>query len=109
VSTQTADANTPVIYDRTPIITVELQLRPSPPENARPYWWGVHMLDFFDADDRLIWRQRVDEAAYSSHAARVRGCAGGWVLVLTFTHDRAKHALRSMLLPDFIGPGEAGA
>ncbi|MES1975863.1 MAG: hypothetical protein V4472_25675 [Pseudomonadota bacterium] len=96
--------------DRTPIITVELQLRPSPPEDARPYWWGLGHLDFWDADHReRVWRgQAAPWNLIGSGPARVEVRPGfGWVVVVTFSHDKAKRILGREGMPAFIEASDA--
>ena len=93
-----------MIHDRTPFVTVELQLRPQPPPGARPYWWGYGKLTFYvePVHERVWDGDFADLVGRGSHAMRVReDLSFGWILVLTFTHDKARAILSGMNLPDF--------
>ena len=46
---------------RTIIIEFSRQLRPQPPKNSHPYWWGIGDLDFFK-DGKKVWHQEIPEA-----------------------------------------------
>lgn len=96
---------------RTPMITVELLLWPSPPKDAHPYWWGAGRLDFHAADGpgearRTVWEGDLSYVcSLAEHTARVRyQDSFGWLLVLTFTHERAKRILGDLTLPNLIRP-----
>lgn len=98
------------VHDRTPMVTIELQLRPSPPDDARPHWWGNGMLWFYDgparAEGRIVkvWEQDLGElTGQASRPAKVERRDGfGWVLVLALTHDRARDALAALHLPAVV-------
>ena len=47
---------------RTIIIEFSRQLRPQPPKNSHPYWWGIGDLDFFK-DGKKVWHQEIPEAS----------------------------------------------
>lgn len=102
----------------TPVITIELQLWPPPPRNAKPHWWGLHDLTFYetDASGRLVprgdgsnmfkeaWHRRIPEAAISSPLASVRLDANrGWLLRLHLTHNAARRVLDAIGLRDPAG------
>lgn len=91
-------------YTRTPIITIELQLCPPPPEDAEPYWWGSHRLTF-RRHGQPVWEAHIPEADWSKgRTAYVRMEHGyGWVLVLTLMHDDAKKILDGLALPYYAG------
>lgn len=90
------------IHERTPMVFIELQLRPSPPPGAMPYWWGNHDLKFrFHGE--TVWEGHVECAAYSSAGARVVERPGfGWVVILELAHDKARDALAKLGLPNFV-------
>lgn len=97
-------------YDRTPIVKIELQLRPSPPDDAKPYWYGYGSLCFYDgpayAEGRVVkvWDSDLHELTErSSWSAKVERREGsGWVLVLRLAHTKAREALAALHLPDFV-------
>lgn len=95
---------------RTAFVIIELHLRPSPPRDTRPYWWGNGRLTFRDPHTyRIVWEQELGEmTARSSEAGRVEWRDGfGWVLVLTLKHDRARDVLGAIGLPDSVSDPEA--
>lgn len=95
-------------YPRSPIIKIELQLRPTVPDDAEPYWWGNHRLTF-RKHGRPVWEADIPEAAWSTgRCAYVRHEPGfGWVLVLTLMHDKAREVLGRLALPDHAGSPDA--
>lgn len=49
-----------VLHRRTPIVTIEIPLWPSPPLDASPWWWGLHDLTFRDPVTRVnVWEVRA--------------------------------------------------
>lgn len=96
------------VYDRTPVITIELQLRPYVPDEAEPYWYLDHVL-VFRVHGRPVWEARIPEAERSTgrtaYVKRVHG--SGWVLVLTLMHDKAKELLDHLALSHFAGAWDA--
>jgi hypothetical protein len=90
---------------RTPVVTVELQLRPQPPKGATPWFWGAGMLDFHVRERRqvrVVWRAELPDMA-TMRSARVEQVKDfGWVLVLRFTHDEARDMLDHVSLPDYL-------
>lgn len=93
-----------VTHDRSPLLRIELQLRPHPPKDATPLFHGLSDLTFRDADGNVVWDQRLPELTHrSSWSARVELADDDtWVLVLTLLHDKAKRALDAMGLPHFV-------
>jgi len=106
------------VHDRAPMVTIELQLRPSPPVEARPYWWGYGMLSFYidvprehpphvaeyrgnETRPLKVWEADLHELTErSSWSAKVELRDDfGWVLVLTLCHDQARQALADLRLP----------
>lgn len=89
--------------DRTPMVFMELQLRPAPPSESEPYFWGDGMLDF-RLGGSTVWRGQLPthmiEASRPSHVEKRDGY--GWVLVLCYSHDVARRVLKSLGLPSFI-------
>ena len=47
---------------RTIIIEFSRQLRPQPPKNSHPYWWGIGDLDFIK-NGKKVWHQEIPEAS----------------------------------------------
>lgn len=93
----------PVTHDRSPLVRIELQLRPHPPKDATPLFHGLSDLTFRDANGRVVWDQRLPELTHrSSWSARVELVDDTWVLVLTLLHEKAKTALDAMGLPYFV-------
>jgi hypothetical protein len=109
------------VNNRSPMVTIELQLRPSPPADARPYWWGYGMLSFYQlvpvehpphvAEHRghetrplKVWEADLHElTARSTWSAKVEHRDGfGWVLVLRLLHDKARAALAALNLPENV-------
>ena len=90
---------------RTPLVTIELQLWPQPPEGTEPYWFGNSDLAFRHRyDPTHVWEQNfADLTGLSSESARVE-CKPpfGWVLVLTLTHDKARRLLTAGGIPSDI-------
>jgi hypothetical protein len=83
------------------MIFVELQLRPSPPEGAVPYFWGVSTLTFYTSyGGEKIWEADLSPLPYPKHVEKRDGF--GWVLVLEYTHEDAKRVLAGMGLPECV-------
>lgn len=99
------------MINRTPMITIELQLRPHVPEDARPWWWGNSTLSFRGPDGETIWERDLSLfTGRSSRSARVKKVPGfGWVLVLELPHDKARDALAALGMPECIGGAETTA
>lgn len=90
------------LAERTPMVTVEIQLRPPVPLEAAPWWHGYHQLTFRESG-RVVWEGTVDCAELAP--AHVEPRPGfGWVLVLNFTHDQARAILaaKGPVIPEFI-------
>jgi hypothetical protein len=90
--------------ERTPIVFVELQLRPDPPLGSEPYFWGTGMLDFL-LDGRTVWRAELplygpSGSSLPAHVQRQNGY--GWVLVLRYSHSDAWRVLDGLGLPDHV-------
>lgn len=96
------------VPDRTPVVTVELQLRPQPPKGSTPWFWGAGMLDFHGPRRKrgetvkVVWRAELPKGV-SARCCRVRYDKDfGWVLVLRFTHDDAEALLAGLSLPRYV-------
>lgn len=80
------------VPDRTPVVTVELQLRPQPPKDSTPWFWGGGMLDFHDGPrdyPEVVWRAELP-SFWSMRSARVEYNKDfGWILVVRLTHEEA--------------------
>lgn len=100
------------MFDRTPVVTVELQLRPQPPKGATPWFWGGGMLDFHQhhgRDVEVVWRAELP-SFWTMRSARVEhGKEFGWVLVVRLTHWEAKSLLARHGWPDYVVGNELGA
>lgn len=102
-----------MVPDRSPIVTVELQLRPQPPKGSTPWFWGGGMLDFLSPHRKrgetvkVVWRAELPKAT-QMRSARVQYVREfGWVLVLRFTHDEAEALLAGLSLPWCVEGQEA--
>lgn len=92
-------------FERTPIVTIELQLRPWVPEHLRPYWWGNGTLSFKNDDGETVREFNLSDVCYrGSESAMVRKVDGGygWVLVLRLKHDKARAILDEQVFPHFV-------
>jgi len=99
--------------ERTPIVTVELQLRPQPPNGSTPWFWGGGMLDFHSPRRKrgetvkVVWRAELPKTV-QMRSARVQHVKNfGWVLVLRFTHGDAEALLAGLSLPRYVEGQEA--
>jgi len=93
-------------HDRSPIVRIELQLRPQPPKGSTPWWCYWDTLLFYDDQVKTVWEQKIPISRLPSGAARVeyKGDQFGWVLVLEFLHEKAEHALKTLGLSDYRTP-----
>lgn len=100
-----------MIHRRTPVVTIELQLWPQPPDGTLPYFWGNSDLAFRYPGPpwEHAWEQNLaDVTGLSSESARVE-CKPpfGWVLILTLTHDKARRLLDASFIPNDIERAES--
>lgn len=101
------------VPDRTPVVTVELQLRPQPPKGATPWFWGGGMLDFHGPRRKrgetveVVWRAQLP-SFWSMRSARVEYSKDfGWVLVVRLAHEEAKRLLAGVRWPDYVLGGSS--
>jgi hypothetical protein len=83
------------------VVTVELQLRPPPPKDSHPWFWGAGMLDFL-RDSEVVWRAELPLSARDRSAQVEHRGEFGWVLVLRFTHEGAERLLAGLDLPRHV-------
>lgn len=90
---------------RTNFVAFSRCLKPQPPYNAHPYWWGLGDLTFYDKDHKEVWHQRIPEAdlffnkgfydwlnvpRYYFGGCKVRrDKRWGWVLEFELSHEEA--------------------
>ena len=98
------------VSERTPIVTVELQLRPQPPKGSTPWFWDGGMLDFHERERRdvkVVWRAELPKSVRLRSARVQQHKDFGWVLVLRFTHADAEALLAGLSLPKCVEGQEA--
>jgi len=101
--------------NRTKTILFTRQLRPQPPPDARPYWYGLGELAFYK-DREKIWNQKIPEAQHTMRFNRYgakslehpgRGMKvefnqhWGWLLTFEISHRDADNIWAFILSPDF--------
>ncbi|HVH53031.1 MAG TPA: hypothetical protein VNA32_02750 [Actinomycetota bacterium] len=98
------------IQDRTPVVTVELQLRPQPPKGSTPWFWGGGMLDFHQRRRRrteIVWRAELPGFVRDCAARVVQDPDYGWLLMVRYRHAHARMLLAGVGLPECVEGQEA--
>lgn len=91
--------------NRTNFVHFSRQLKPQPPYNAHPYWWGIGDLSFHDRNGKTVWHQEIPEAGlfyvkgffdwlnvqrFYIHGCQVRrDHHWGWILEFELSHEEA--------------------
>lgn len=92
--------------NRTNMIHFSRQLKPQPPNDSTPYWWGIGTLSFKDNECKTVWEQEIPEAGSYFQLPETykwldvpryffHGCSvefdphWGWILNFYMAHEEA--------------------
>jgi hypothetical protein len=87
------------MHRKTPIVRIERQLWPQPPDDVYPYWCYINTLMFKDKEThKTVWQQDIPEGEFDSKwQCRVKYEDGfGWILIAIATHEKAKDMIMKM-------------
>jgi len=97
---------------RTKTIEFKRQLWPQPPEDAKPWWWGLNTLAFYRGYEK-VWEQDIPESKLIKkpdhfgldrifgHGHRVEFDENfGWLLVFESSHEEADRVWGFILKED---------
>jgi hypothetical protein len=90
--------------NRTNFVTFSRQLKPQPPKDSYPYWWGIGDLSFYKYG-KTVWHQEIPEASLyfvkgfynwlKTPRYYIYGCQvkldknWGWILEFQMSHEEA--------------------